>query len=730
MLKKMKLRSKLFFIGTLMTLVPLAVILLTVYDLNRKVVKIGEEKSLELAYDDLSHIVDNLYTLADSHQEVTQKNINNSLKVARALMEAAGGISIAETDASWTVVNQFSKTGKNLLLPEMKVGNRPVGQVFYPDTPVPIVDPVRNLLEVSCTLFQRMNPEGDMLRVATNVIDKSGKRAIGTYIPSINPDGQRNPVISAMLRGDAFHGRAFVVNNWYITAYEPIYNTQKELIGMLFVGIPQENVKSLREAIAAVEIGKTGNASVLDSDGVYIISPKNRENGKNILDATDAAGTAYIQERIAAARILKPRERGSQQFMVKDRDGKDMVREARFVYFEPWNWIVSVEADQSDFTQASMIIRSMNRKSGMRLWLVVGVTLVVTGGVWVIMAGNIVTPINRIIAALQKVADGDLRERLADNSDNELSVLTHAFNAFLDKMQSTITRIAQCSANVDTSAVVLAQVSTEMANGTENTSRSTQNVKMAAEAMSANLNAVAAAMEESTTNTTMVAAATDKMSGNIGKIAGNAEEASMISKTAVVQTQSAGKTMAQLGQVARSIGRVTETITEISEQTNLLALNATIEAARAGETGRGFAVVANEIKTLARQTANATLDIKAQISGIQENTQTTEAEILAISDVIEKVNTIISTITTSVTEQSAATYEIASNISQASQGISEVNENVSQSSVAASQIVDDMTTINQSATHIFQSSTQVRENAENLKQMARELTTLVSSFKI
>jgi methyl-accepting chemotaxis protein len=82
----------------------------------------------------------------------------------------------------------------------------------------------------------------------------------------------------------------------------------------------------------------------------------------------------------------------------------------------------------------------------------------------------------------------------------------------------------------------------------------------------------------------------------------------------------AGETSGQmdgLGQAAEGIGKVVETITEISEQVNLLALNATIEAARAGEAGKGFAVVANEIKELAKQTSTATLEIKEKIANIQ-----------------------------------------------------------------------------------------------------------------
>ncbi len=78
----------------------------------------------------------------------------------------------------------------------------------------------------------------------------------------------------------------------------------------------------------------------------------------------------------------------------------------------------------------------------------------------------------------------------------------------------------------------------------------------------------------------------------------------------VSKSEQALQRVDELGIAANEISKVTEVITETSVQTNLLALNATIEAARAGEAGKGFAVVANEIKDLAKQTAQATLDIK------------------------------------------------------------------------------------------------------------------------
>ena len=83
---------------------------------------------------------------------------------------------------------------------------------------------VTKLVGETATIFQRMNEQGDMLRVATTVKMAVRERAIGTFIPAFGPDGAKNPVISAILKGTTYHGRAYVVNDWYLTAYEPIHD--------------------------------------------------------------------------------------------------------------------------------------------------------------------------------------------------------------------------------------------------------------------------------------------------------------------------------------------------------------------------------------------------------------------------------------------------------------------------------------------------------------------------
>jgi methyl-accepting chemotaxis protein len=347
-------------------------------------------------------------------------------------------------------------------------------------------------------------------------------------------------------------------------------------------------------------------------------------------------------------------------------------------------------------------------------------------------ARSVTVPISRTVAMLKDIAqgDGDLTKRLTIIKKDEIGELAGWFNSFLDKLQPMIKKISENSKGLDISANEFSQIAARLSNGAGDTSKRADSVTVATEEMSTNLNNVAAAMEESSVNASMVATSAEEMTATINEIAQNAENARSIAEEAVQKSDEATRQMDELDRAAAGIGKVIETITEISEQVNLLALNATIEAARAGESGRGFAVVANEIKELARQTSTATQEIKNNIGDIQGSTDGTVKGISKIAEVINSVNKIVGTIAAAVEEQSAATREIATNIAQASKGIQEVNENVNQSSQAAAEIAQDIGKVNQSASEIASSSDQVTMSAEDLKRMASELNTIVGSFRV
>ncbi|WP_462325677.1 Cache 3/Cache 2 fusion domain-containing protein [Desulfoplanes sp.] len=147
--------------------------------------------------------------------------------------------------------NQVTKSRTNVSLPKMALGTEWLGQNAEPGQSTPIVDKLKSLTGTTCTVFQTMNPQGDLLRVATNILKNDGKRAIGTYIPS------SSPVAQTVRSGATYYGTAYVVNAWYLTQYRPIMDNQGRVIGCLYVGILQENVKQLRQGLMEMTIGST-----------------------------------------------------------------------------------------------------------------------------------------------------------------------------------------------------------------------------------------------------------------------------------------------------------------------------------------------------------------------------------------------------------------------------------------------------------------------------------------
>jgi methyl-accepting chemotaxis protein len=349
----------------------------------------------------------------------------------------------------------------------------------------------------------------------------------------------------------------------------------------------------------------------------------------------------------------------------------------------------------------------------------------------VFISRAITQPVNAAVAGLKDIAhgEGDLTKRLEITSEDEVGDLARWFNTFIEKLQAIIKEMGDSVGTLSTSSTELSAISEQMGHSITNVSEKSQTVSTAAEEMTANMTNVAASMEQTSTNTTLVASSAEEMSATIGEIAQSAENARSVSDDAANKASSASGNMDKLGGAANAIGKVIETITEISEQVNLLALNATIEAARAGEAGKGFAVVANEIKELAKQTAAATQDIKEKIEAIQATTSVTVEQITEITGVIKNVNDVVSGIAAAVEEQSKATREIVSNVTQASQGIQEVNGNVNQSSMVSSEISRDIAEVSVSMNEMADSSNQVSLSAEGLSDISESLKQMVDQFK-
>jgi methyl-accepting chemotaxis protein len=359
--------------------------------------------------------------------------------------------------------------------------------------------------------------------------------------------------------------------------------------------------------------------------------------------------------------------------------------------------------------------------------LILGIIILVS---WLLLKLNIINPLQQAGTFIKAIATGDLSRRITPKHQDEIGAMMNDLNDMSVQLGAMFRSISEGGQRLLNSSQDLLTTSEEMTNVSNGLSSQAHTVAAASEEMSTNMSNVSNTMEHTTNQVNLMAAAVEQMTATVQEIAKNTGKAHGITGTAVTQAETAAARMMALQEIARDIGKITKTITEISEQTNLLALNATIEAARAGEAGKGFAVVAHEIKELAQQTATATDDIREKIDNIQSSTTGAAQDIGQVSQVIGEVNDIVSAIAAAVEEQSVTSREIARNVVEASQGVEEVKDNVAQSSQVSGEVARDIADVSQTANLMAASSSQLRLSSGDLAQLAGQMEEMVQRFKV
>ena len=387
----------------------------------------------------------------------------------------------------------------------------------------------------------------------------------------------------------------------------------------------------------------------------------------------------------------------------------------------------------AEMNRAVVLMQKASEKKLSRLYtlqvggIVAGLLIMILG---LRMTVVMVTRLSRVERFAKRLGAGDLNATSGIGGQDELGRIGMSLDGMAEEMKAMLTGVVGNSKTLFESSGVLNTHSEKMSNSLDSIATKSQSVAASAEQMSNNMNSVAAAIEEASTNVGIVSGSTEQMMLTISEIASSTEKATGITADAVGQTESSALKIASLGEAAQQIGHVTEAITEISEQTNLLALNATIEAARAGDAGKGFAVVANEIKELARQTAEATGNIRSHVTMIQRATEDAVDDVNGINTVVHGINEVVGGISAAVEEQSATTREIADNIGQASLGIQEVAVNIADTSMAVGSVAHDISELNRETRGISTGSTKVTSEAASLNRVSEALASAVSQFKM
>jgi len=501
-----------------------------------------------------------------------------------------------------------------------------------------------------------------------------------------------------------------------IFAGYPIHNTSKNLIGVVGFQIP---VSQINDVMASRHgMGNTGESYLVGPDFLMrsdsFLSPDTHSVTASFADPeTGRVETLVVKEALAG----KTDHQLTQNYL-----GEEVLSAYGPLTIRDLTWAVVSEIDTHE---AFAPIARMK----MLIAVVALAGIICITGAALAFTRTITRPIKKSVYFANALADGDLTRTLDIDQADEIGIMAKAMNQMRSNLNQMFTELSQGVSVLSSSSTELSAISSQMSANAEQSADKSTTVSAAAEEMSASMVSVAAASEQASTNIQMVAASAEQMGATISEIAKSTEKGRAVTNDAVEKSEKASEKVEALGEAAVLIGKVTETIAEISSQTNLLALNATIEAARAGQAGKGFAVVAAEIKDLANQTDAATRQIRERIQGIQTTTSDTVKEIQQITTVIHDVNDIVTAIASAIQEQSSATREITGNVQQAAQGIQEVNENVSQSSSVSEEIAKDIGEVNQAASEIAEAGSQVNTSAEEMSGLAEQLRAMTRKFK-
>jgi methyl-accepting chemotaxis protein len=176
-----------------------------------------------LARADLAHNSATVKDILAMQNEINTRALRSDLTFFEKTISDRGFLSVDATASSaMTITNQVTHEQEKVTIPPLRLS---VINLHY-DTE--IVDKITESTGAVATIFQVL--PGKLLRVSTSVTTAQGKRARGTYIPS------SSPVYQTVMQGKTYLGKAFVVDDWYLTAYKPVLDFEDNIVAVLFVG--------------------------------------------------------------------------------------------------------------------------------------------------------------------------------------------------------------------------------------------------------------------------------------------------------------------------------------------------------------------------------------------------------------------------------------------------------------------------------------------------------------
>jgi methyl-accepting chemotaxis protein len=373
---------------------------------------------------------------------------------------------------------------------------------------------------------------------------------------------------------------------------------------------------------------------------------------------------------------------------------------------------------ESERTSAEAVARS-ERMAGdsMRWLLAIAVASLLTGIVFTLVLEKVLAePMRALSQAAQRIAAGELTAELPpDGRKDETGVLARSFRQMVERLREMmreigegVTVLASSASEITASTAQVAASSAQTASAVAQTSATAEEVKQTAKVAADKAQQVQDAAQKSVTASQTGLQAMDDSIVALQQIRDQME--------AMVQS------IMRLADQGMAIGEIIATVNDIADQSNLLSVNAAIEAARAGDEGAGFRVVAQEIRSLAEQSKQATVQVKSLLGEIQKATgsavMSTEQASKAVRSGVE------------LSESAAQSLRsMANSIHESAQAAAQIAASAQQQAVGMDQVAYAMQNIHQASAQNVAASRQTESAAQGLQQLGLRLKGAVEQYQ-